>query len=208
MRGFRMGSFLAVAGIMTACAAQAPGSARRLEPSAPGGPAQASEAAALSAEAGNAAIRKILQVFQTGPVQGRGVPQPIQPGPQVPQQARPQPPGQPESPFAELAKARPDLKPRIDRLESRLGRMSESQQKALSALMWQDVKDKTMSQMLEMSRTWAKDPTVFLARWERMVDQVEAMTSQEQQSLIATLPPEIAQEGPTGGGASGMPPIR
>lgn len=196
MRPFRTLGGLAMMLGMTACAAQAPTVAPGGTTAAEAG--QASLAAGLTADAGNAAIRKVLQTFQRGPIQGR---------PGGPQQAQPPQQQGGESPFAELAKARPDLKPRVQQLEARLGRMNETQQKALAALMWDDVKDKTMAQMLEMSRTWSKQPTTFLERWERMASQVEGMSQQQLQAAAASLPPEMAEggEGVPGAGGPGGP---
>lgn len=193
MRGFSKVGGLALALSMSACAAQAPNAS----PGSPGqaiapGTAGASAASVAAMEAGQAAIRKVLQLYQAGP----GAPAQGRP-PSGPPQAQ-QAPGQQESPFAELAKSRPELKPRIGQLEARLGRLNQSQQKAMAAVMWDDVKDKTMAQMLELSRTWRQQPTTFLERWERMVGQVERMSPQALQAAAASLPPEIAEEGAPG----------
>ncbi len=198
MRGFARVGGLAIALGMSACAAQAP----NVPPGSPGqairqGSPQALAAGNLAAEAGLVAIRKVLQ-YQLN--QGGQ----IRPGPGRPQVGPPPQQQGEESPFAELAKARPDLKPRIGQLEARMKRLNEAQQKALAGSMWDEVKDKTMAQMLERSRTWQKQPTDLLDNWDRMLSQVESMTPQALQAAASSLPPEMAQGGVPGGpGAPG-----
>jgi hypothetical protein len=108
------------------------------------------------------------------------------------------PPQQQGSPFQEVAKAHPQLRPRIAQLEARLQRLSELQGRALAGAMWNDVKDKTMSEMRQLQKTWKEQPTRYLESWDRMLAQVEGKPDADLQALAAQLPADTAEPPRTG----------
>ncbi len=137
----------------------------------------------------------MLVVTGCGQVPGLAVAQaPRRPAPQAP----PQQPQQQASPFEDLAKAHPELRPQINALEARLRRLDDLQDRALAAALWNDVKDKTMDQVRILNKTWREQPKLFLENWDRMLAQVENKTAEALQALAAQLPPDMADKPPSG----------
>ncbi|MBM3269301.1 MAG: hypothetical protein FJZ01_16795 [Candidatus Sericytochromatia bacterium] len=114
--------------------------------------------------------------------------------PQSPQAQQPQQQQQQGSPFQDLARNHPQLRPQIGRLEARLQRLTELQGKALAAAMWNEIKDRTMDQVRLLHKSWREQPERFLAHWETMLGMVENQTRQALQELAAQLPPDMAEQ--------------
>ena len=83
-------------------------------------------------------------------------------------------------------------------LADEVKKLDSRHQAAMSALIWQDIKDKTQQELLLQARQWNQHPDLALNYLTGIVDQVTAMSDQEASQVAKALPPGALQAASTG----------
>lgn len=93
--------------------------------------------------------------------------------------------------FDALAKRHPDAAESLNATKVRLLSLDKAQLKALRAVLWQEMKDKTVEEVHQNCVDMIEDPAKMTEKLQAAMDQVDKLDAKGVKALAATLPPAL-----------------
>ena len=90
------------------------------------------------------------------------------------------------------------LQDQLDTLGSRLKALTPDQNEALRAVLWQDIKDKTMSEVYGQIQDWRRRPGDYVAYMDSAIDRALALGPEDARALAAQVPEDFGRSGHRG----------